>query len=188
MLIIPYTRQIPLEADRAARGIEDRVKPVLIERYLGGDAKRYETEFVWHVLITQVPNIVMAAGDDFAGKTVLDLGCGSEFSYDTIAYPYKPWFCRALKVLGARPIGVDIAPMPGEEFERYERDLLHADSLRIIPDRSVDIANASALFDSPVLERIHGRKAWNLLEHLYKQLTRIVKIDGVFVYDPTGTR
>jgi hypothetical protein len=117
---------------------------------------------------------------------VLDLGCGSEnphledaFHPDTM---YEPWMCRALHLLGAYPIGIDIGTLKGEKFRHREyTDLSLPGSLDFIPDASVDMANATQLFSSTHLS-LHLKISPEMLgKILYPQLERVCKPDAYFL-------
>ncbi len=132
---------------------------------------------------------------DLEDKSILDLGCGSTGgSIDsTLSGGWEPWLCRALRELGAKPIGIDAGNLAAEEFEHYSLDLLQPRSLSFLPDHSIDIAVAFNLFNSPHL-KIKNRKNRGthhigrlLYEHLTRQLERIVKPCGLFIYTSVGT-
>jgi len=119
-------------------------------------------------------------------KRILDLGCGAygnrtvESTWDT-ARRYEPWLCRALMELGANPIGIDIGSLNREKFEHYSINLLEPDALKFLETSSIDVANASMLFDSPTLEDMTRIESEKLKKLLIPQLERIVKPDGHFL-------
>lgn len=144
-------------------------------------------------LASQLPYLLGVATGSIEGKVILDLGCGSKpLPQDSTFYRgrrFEPWLCRALHLMGAKPIGIDIRGLSGEEFENYGVNLLDENSLGFLPDNSVNIANASWLFDSKYLyslqsslkEQGRPEDRRDLKRHLLPQLERIVKHDGVFL-------
>ncbi len=156
--------------------------------YNGGADKRVKSS-IKNVLLRNLPCILTILNGDLAGKIILDLGCGSDFSTDGFGYGgtliYSPWLCRTLNKLGAKPIGVDL-DLRNEEFEHHSVNLLE-ESLDFLPDHSVDVANACALFDSPTLLFMIGkipRAGFNEFEdRIRKQLERIVKPEGYFIHN-----
>lgn len=96
---------------------------------------------------------------------------------------FEPWLCRALLELGAQPVGVDVGPLKGEEFEHYRLDLTQTDALSFLPDKSFDAINMRLLLSSPQLERMAGKAKRNdMKEELKKQVGRLLKDDGVMIY------
>jgi SAM-dependent methyltransferase len=131
----------------------------------------------WNLLLGSLPSVLYAAKGNLEGKKVLDLACGSkETSYSGLV-SYEPWLCRTLYELGLEPIGVDINNNSDEEFENYKVDLTDSHSLEFLPSHSVDIANASGLFTLPFID-VDQLKA-----NIVPQLERIVKPDGIFIYE-----
>ncbi len=145
----------------------------------------------------QLSKIVVITDGDLEGKVILDLGCGSVNGYDGFLYSltkagicfsdddfsfhsYEPWLCRALCELGAKPIGIDRRGLENEEFEHHELDLLE-DNLDVIPDSSIDVVNMYQLLTSSIFSKNGDYKM--LMEKLIPQLRRILKPEGVFVYD-----
>lgn len=136
---------------------------------------------------------VLAAKPDLEGVTFLELGCGSVESLDKTSSgfkaDYEPWLCRALQRiskeggLGMRVIGVDIAPLGREPFEGYRADLLSPDSLGFLKDDEVDVAYTHNFFSSPSFWGAERARGVDAQELLFPQLERIVKPDGVFMYD-----
>lgn len=112
-------------------------------------------------------------------KTILDLGCGSINSSDSISDSkiFEPWLGRALYKLGANYIGIDIKPL-NEKFTSYEKDLSNPNSLEFLKTNSIDIACAYSFFDSPTL--INQEETYNIL---IPQLERIIKKEGYFIID-----
>ncbi len=126
---------------------------------------------------------------DFKGKSILDLGCGSEKSHDQC----PPWFCRATKEVGAqRVVGIDIASNNGEEFEHYQMDLTNPENLSMFGDESFDYANSSRFIfppekgaaTSPVLLAMTTSKQLGALPTIIqKQIERILKDGGIYMTD-----
>lgn len=80
------------------------------------------------------------------GKDILDLGCGSKTSAITEsasgAGVYEPWMCRALLLVGARPVGVDVESLDDEPFTHYQRDLTNARALTDLQADSFDVISS----------------------------------------------
>jgi len=147
-------------------------------------AKMYGSANEIHVrtpLIHQMTPVLFALSEDYKGKTFLDLGCGSN-TPELGDRVYEPWLCRALHHLGVNAIGIDLGELDGEQFTHHQTNLLERDSLRFLPDNSVDVANARQLFTSPLYLRHFMEDNVDLWEHLIPQLERIVKPEGTFMY------
>lgn len=99
-----------------------------------------------------------------AGKRILDLGCGAVGGEENRWFrekagesgrEHEPWFCRALKELGAEPVGVDIGYLGDEKFEHYQLDLAKPGTLDQFSDRSFDGISSITFVGSIILgERI----------------------------------
>jgi hypothetical protein len=125
-------------------------------------------------IITQIPYILQELRGNVRGKTILDLGSGSTFG------GYKPWLCRILYHMGANPIAVDLGKFRNEPFIAYSADLSQPNALRMIPDNSVDLANAKMFFTCSDLRSM--RPNAYLREQLRPQLERVLKQDASFIY------
>lgn len=150
------------------------IKPILAEKY-HIDKEDIDMDIP---LFSEVPFISCLAGESIKGKRILDLGCGSRTSkeMDLTSRVFEPWLCRALKELGAYPVGIDKEDNSEEEFESYQVDLMGKDSLVFLPTNSFDIANMRGLLTSKGFE---GR---NYQELILPQLERVVKSEGYFLY------
>ena len=74
-----------------------------------------------------------------------------------------------------------------EGFFPFRRmDICQEGSLDFISDKSIDIANASYLFNSPTLRRL-GHNSEKLQRLLLSQLERIVKPEGYFLHNGMST-
>lgn len=114
--------------------------------------------------------------DDFEGKRILDLGCGSnKISDDAV---YEPWLDRALYEKGAKIIGIDINDNGLEKFENYRVDLSKENSLNFLQSNSIDLAYSFSFFDAPALT--NPKKTFN---YLIPQLNRILKKDAFFIFN-----
>jgi hypothetical protein len=151
-------------------------------------------------------------GEPFKGKTIVDLGCGSNGNsqdyHDAISRDcrgqYEPWLCRAFHELGVKAIGIDVGNLEGEEFEHHSLDLAKKGSLDIIPSKSVDLVTAIGFFPSTELaKRMYGKiyrssdfetrmaedheRSENALRDLkpllLPQIERILRPEGIFFYD-----
>lgn len=140
-------------------------------------------------LFGQLPHILYLAGGNVSDKVVLDLGCGSS----TKGVPWRetapqPWLCRALHMMDARSIGIDIGELTGEEFEHYRANLLEDNPLSAIPDNSVDIVNMYYLITSPIMDFVSNTdpkfqaRVKEFREHIIPEVARVLKTDGVFLY------
>ncbi len=131
---------------------------------------------------------------------ILDLGCGRVngdcyYTGKNGCRQYEPWLARMLHELDVNVIGIDTKGLGTEEFEHYACNLLD-DALAFLPDASIDIANASYLFNSPTLkgwispreEQRRKQAGKELKAKLMPQLQRIVKTDGFFIYDEKQNR
>jgi SAM-dependent methyltransferase len=137
-----------------------------------------------HLLIP-LSHLLSVTSEDLRGKRILDLGCGSKTIPNPSPYPYgftntyEPWLCRflALPQIGASPVGVDIRNNLGENFENHQADLTKPDSLSFLPDGSVDIAHAGNFYTLPEID------VEEINRNLLPQLERIVKPNGIFLYE-----
>ncbi len=131
---------------------------------------------------------------------VLDLGCGRVkgdcyYTGKTGCRQYEPWLARMLCELGVPVIGIDTKDLETEGFENYTCNLLD-DDLAFLPDSSIDITNASYLFNSPTLkgcispseEQRRQQVGTELKAKLMPQLQRVVKPEGFFIYDEKQNR
>lgn len=128
--------------------------------------------------------------DNLKDKKILDLGCGSNYeSYDIDAISgkertFEPWFCRALIEIGAKPIGVDIGSLDGENFEHYRLDLSKSGTLDFLPSESFDAINVRLLFTSPQLEEKMFKTKEdikNMKIEIQTQINRLLKKDGKII-------
>ena len=123
-------------------------------------------------------------------KRILDLGCGSKKSslsdsggryYRT----FEPWLCRGLQEIGAKPIGVDINDLSGEEFEHYQFDFTAENTLNIFQEDSFDaivIDFVLGVWGSPTLMDILDRRRISHSEferRLYTKIGKLVKEGGI---------
>ena len=160
----------------------DYVKNLGIEQRL---EEKYKFDLSYGTFTAKIGPTLEVLGRDAKGKVILNLGCGSTGnSKDYELYKreriFEPWVCRAFHLMGARVIGIDIGKLDGKEFEHYSLDLLVSGALDFLADKSVDITNARALFDSEQLESMKGYQ--KICRVLLPQLERIVKSEGVFLY------
>ena len=115
------------------------------------------------------------------------MGCGSnnpclEGGYIFNDPQFEPHLCRVLHLLGAKPIGIDIGSLEGELFQHYRLNLNSSDSLRDIPDGSIDLANACQLFDSSFLRSRLKINPEELKRNLLPQLERVLKPGAYFLH------
>ena len=184
MRVVNYDEvNIPDELDSLALELRRTLVP-RIKSHRSNDQARESNA---RSALYQLPYILWGVSGEVRGKTILDLGCGSNqpslegggiFNDST----YEPWLCRGLHLLGANPIGVDIGSLDGEEFTHHQVDLSRLDSLKEIPDGSVDLANAKQLFSSPFLIRFTKTNPEDLRRNLHTQLERVLKPEAVFLY------
>jgi hypothetical protein len=116
-------------------------------------------------------------------KTILDLGCGCINSQDEYfnSKAFEPWLARILYENNSNIIGIDNGDLSKEKFENYSLDITKT-KLDFIKSNSIDIVCANAFFDSPSL-KMPSKKLFN---ELIPKLEKIVKLDGVFIYETTG--
>jgi len=140
--------------------------------------KKLESMYGYSHLSRPMFHKIMSLGNP-EGKTVLDIGCGSN---GHVTRSFEPWLSRSLTILGARVIGLDIGYLGNEIFENYKVDLTKLDCLSFIKDNSVDLAVADSFFNAPCFSdgKITGKQVY---DSLLPQLERVVKPDGYFVYD-----
>ena len=87
-------------------------------------------------------------------KKILDICCGSkdpankDHGWSVGRDRFAPWFCRALKEIGAHPVGLDIAPNDGEGFESHVADITVKGSLGFLGSGSFDAVNCTDVFGS----------------------------------------
>jgi SAM-dependent methyltransferase len=172
--------RIPDEVYDLSERLIDGIMPQMAKHFPSKEHPAY----AFGSLDDQLPYLLTVLGG-VKGKVILDLGCGSRNpereggGIDCLAF--FPWLCRSLVYLGASPIGVDKGDLDGEEFAHHQVDLCREDALACIPVHSVDLANASDLFNSNTL-RIRRVNQDDFKRKLVRQLERVLKPDGVFLY------
>jgi len=152
MKVIRYC-QIPRQAlKRATEQAEEMIRfvePVLMRRFRAGYSGLNSLPSI--PLKTQLPPLLYCCGGNLAGKTVLDLGCGSRNNPDEGVFLapriFEPWLCRTLLLLGANPIGIDVRDNSHERFESHRADV-SSDSLGFLP-RGIGVINAYNFFNAP---------------------------------------
>lgn len=142
--------------------------------------------FADQALTRQLSLVLYPLEGQITGKTILDLGCGNNEFLDTDpsipTRQFEPWLCRALKIIGANPIGVDYGTLENETFTHYTVNLAEPNCLAMIPDHSVDLANASFFFNSPILNFLLNLNQDRVRQNILPQLERILKPDATFIY------
>ncbi|MBN2112405.1 class I SAM-dependent methyltransferase [Candidatus Woesearchaeota archaeon] len=188
MIAVGYDEiQIPEAENRKYLRTAASIAKVLEQKYCSHD--RDPTQ-IMGALYAQLPYFLHITDSDLREFVILDLACGSRTNPpDWGGDVREPWFCRALHHMEAHPIGVDIGELALEEFEHYKANLLEPDSLRCIPDNSVDFANIRDLFTSPMLNYIERMKPEyaelrkKLMQNIFSQLERILKPKGILFYN-----
>lgn len=152
------------------------------EQWIPNDSKLY---FNLASILETLPN------HDVRDKIILDLGCGStggteESGYMNERRQFEPWLSRILHAVGGRPIGIDVGDLSEEHFEHYSRDLTKKEVLSMISDDSVDLAFATAFYDSPEFGKrsdasFHDSQKRSVRQKLLPQLKRVLKDDAVFL-------
>ncbi|MFA6198145.1 MAG: hypothetical protein WC734_03265 [Patescibacteria group bacterium] len=117
----------------------------------------------------------------------------------TISRRFEPWFCRLLLELGAKPVGIDIGNLEGEQFEHHRADLVKENALAFLPDHSFDGVFSDYLFNSPMLRESHWRRGASdplrrdchphitALNNVKRELPRLLKEDGIIIkFDETA--
>jgi SAM-dependent methyltransferase len=149
------------------------------------------------------------------GKKILDLGCGATGgNIESKEYnnEYEPWLCRALyqqklnmedrygkdSEYGTMTqiTGVDCADLSKEVFPNKRLNLLEKNVLiNNFEEQSFDLITSFMLFNSPELEkRTTGQElsdaslttALNLKKTLLPQIRRLLKPEGIFLYNGHG--
>ncbi|MBW2975812.1 hypothetical protein KY347_00030 [Candidatus Woesearchaeota archaeon] len=174
---------VPDELSRTSIKLTDCLAKKLATGYSPDPKAEFYAEMA---LAQQLEYILWGVSGYVKGKTILDLGCGCNYpAFESEGGPwdsmYEPWLCRGLHLLGANPIGVDYDALSGEKFKHYEVDLTASDSLSMIPDESVDLANARQLFSSVWLGR-RGKNSEDLRRNIHTQLERILKPRAFLLY------
>ena len=128
-------------------------------------------------------------------KKILDLGCGS-IEPERGNEDFKPWFSRLLQELGAKPVGIDIGSLEGEEFEHYQIDLTQISALDFLEEKSFDGIFVKLLFDSPKFHQMLAEannmdvfentkeleeKADEVKQEIQKQVKRLLKDAGKII-------
>jgi hypothetical protein len=128
---------------------------------------------------------------------ILDIACGSRSSRAPAGFPtaspvspqgytalFEPWFCRILFALGAKPVGIDIGDLNGEQFEHYEADVSRAGALDFLPQQSFDAVHDSRLFGSPEFTaRFPDRAdALRIAREIVHQEDRLLKRGGIVIH------
>ena len=133
---------------------------------------------IWLELDLTVIHKVFVDLASLQGKRILDLGCGSMPS-ETGGRQFEPWLCRALKELGANPVGIDVGQLDTEEFEHYQLDLSKIGALNIFPDKSFDAVNLAVFFNSPKLKHmIEPNDIKRIKQEIGNQVKRLLKDNG----------
>ncbi len=155
----------------------------------------YKTKDDFPVVLEEILKPVQKAFgslSDVKGKRILDLGCGSNLTfYQTDGRHFEPWFCRALKELGADVIGVDRHPPLPENFEYHQIDLVtNLNGLSVFREHSFDGINIAAFFDAPDLQshflasfphRLNYEKYALFQTELGQQIKRLLKAEAKYV-------
>lgn len=135
----------------------------------------------WSVELKMLAKLFGGNLSDLRGKIILDLGCGcknAEFGEWGKNRKYEPWLARALVILGAHPVGIDIGDLSQEKFERHQLDLTQHGVLDFLPGQSFDAVHINALFTSPTFGetvRSQGKDPKKVCQELENQAKRLVK-------------
>lgn len=140
---------------------------------------KYREDGLFHYT-NNLNQIRLHLNNNLKDKTILDLGCGT-INY-ILGEKFEPWLARGLHEIGAKVIGIDKGNLNGELFKHYSIDLRNPNSLDFLKNNSIDLAGAFSLFDAPSLT--HPKETFELL---LPQLERILKPEGVFIFDPLNT-
>ncbi|MBN1377565.1 hypothetical protein JW949_04520 [Candidatus Woesearchaeota archaeon] len=159
------------------------VMPELIKKYSINDEKTQE--YAEEAISRQLGYILWALSCELENKKILDLGCGANREKWEKNRRYEPWLCRALLIMGAKPIGIDIGNLDKEKFEHYNIDLdtIDIEKLGDKYKHSVDLANARSLFSSPIRTSKKMHLSYDVLkESLVFRIEKIIKKEGFFIY------
>lgn len=158
---------------------------------------------VWWSLLGQYMRVLNVLNQDIKGKSILDLGCGSNGgTEEKIKYGslYEPWFSRFvyqnIQELKLNIFGIDKGDLEREEFPHMQLNLLEEKALiNNFKKNSFDIITAFRLFNSPELEKeTYNRIEYNaskessdkLMNILSWQIKEILKPEGIFLYYGVG--
>ena len=158
---------------------------------------------VWWSLLGQYMRVLNVLNQDIKGKSILDLGCGSNGgTEEKIKYGslYEPWFSRFvyqnIQELKLNIFGIDKGDLEREEFPHMQLNLLEEKALiNNFKKKSFDIITAFRLFNSPELEKeAYNRIEYNaskessdkLMNILSWQIKEILKPEGIFLYYGVG--
>jgi SAM-dependent methyltransferase len=121
-----------------------------------------------------------------AGRTVLDIACGSSSSRSPVTgletAEFEPWMCRLLLELGARPVGIDIGDLAGEAFENHRVDLGVPGALDFLASESFDAIHESRLFGSPEFRAAHAPSTERVRREIHRQERRLLRPGGILIH------
>ena len=121
-----------------------------------------------------------------AGRTVLDIACGSSSSRSPVTgletAEFEPWMCRLLLELGARPVGIDIGDLAGEAFENHRVDLGVPGALDFLASESFDAIHESRLFGSPEFRAAHAPATERIRREIHHQERRLLRPGGILIH------
>jgi len=121
-----------------------------------------------------------------AGRTVLDIACGSNSSRSPVTgletSEFEPWMCRLLLELGARPVGIDIGDLAGEAFENHRVDLGVPGALDFLAAGSFDAIHESRLFGSPEFRAAHAPATERIRREVHRQERRLLRPGGILIH------
>jgi SAM-dependent methyltransferase len=121
-----------------------------------------------------------------AGRTVLDIACGSSSSRSPVTgletAEFEPWMCRLLLELGARPVGIDIGDLAGEAFENHRVDLGVPGALDFLAAGSFDAIHESRLFGSPEFRAAHAPATERIRREVHRQERRLLRPGGILIH------
>ena len=121
-----------------------------------------------------------------AGRTVLDIACGSSSSRSPATglptAAFEPWMCRLLVELGALPVGIDIGDLADEAFVHHRVDLGLPGALDFLATGSFDAVHESRLFGSPEFRAAHGRATERIRREVHRQERRLLRPGGILIH------
>jgi SAM-dependent methyltransferase len=121
-----------------------------------------------------------------AGRTVLDIACGSNSSRSPVTgletSEFEPWMCRLLLELGARLVGIDMGDLAGEAFENHRVDLGVPGALDFLVSESFDAIHESRLFGSPEFRAAHAPATERIRREVHRQEQRLLRPGGILIH------
>lgn len=124
---------------------------------------------IWSIPETEIG--VLGNLDEWCGKKVVELGCGTAY--------FSSWFAR----LGAWPVGIDLTPAQLDNAQSYQRQFGIDFPLIIANGENVPLADAT--FDLVISE--YGASIWCEPHKWVREAARLLRPNGVLIFMRNGT-